>query len=95
MEFYTFCFVCYCITNIVILSSLFDPFREKGPLTDFFRCFMCVGFWVGAILSIYQFFFPLSLFPTITLFEIPFYAFIGSGSAWLFASLIEFLNPGD
>ena len=53
MELLVFVLVCYGITNIVCFGRILAPLRagvdrlKVDTLSEFVRCPMCVGFWVG------------------------------------------------
>tara|TARA_R100001079_G_C4359935_1_gene114619 strand:+ start:255 stop:584 length:330 start_codon:yes stop_codon:yes gene_type:complete len=50
-----FVLAAYGITQIVVYGSIFNAIRPtKGKLGEFFRCPMCVGFWVGVILWVFN-----------------------------------------
>lgn len=50
-----FVLAAYGITQIIVYGSIFNPVRPtKGKLGEFFRCPMCVGFWVGVILWVFN-----------------------------------------
>ena len=58
MELLVFVLVCYGITNIVCFGRIFAPVRagvdrlKVEVLSEFVRCPMCVGFWVGLAVSL-------------------------------------------
>ena len=47
MSFLYFILCSYGLTQILVFSKLFEPYRPKH---HFFHCPMCVGFWVGVLL---------------------------------------------
>ena len=58
---FTYCLVCYGFCNIVIYGKgpfhvfiWMHDFLEKihPQLNEVVSCFMCLGFWVGAVLSV-------------------------------------------
>ena len=87
----------YGITNIVVQSSLFAPFRDAvSRKVDcscfwlyFYRlitCMMCLGFWVGAFVGyFYGPFHP---------FNIIFNGALYSGAIWILHCIVMFLGNG-
>lgn len=56
MGLFYFIFVCYGFTMLIVQSRIMKPFREffKEPnpmIYKLLNCMMCVGFWVGLIVS--------------------------------------------
>ena len=49
----------YGLTQILVFSSLFEPYR---PSHHFFHCPMCIGFWVGVLLVLLNPFTELFMF---------------------------------
>ncbi len=49
MSFLYFVLACYGITSILVYGKIFETVR---PSHHFFRCPMCVGFWVGVFLML-------------------------------------------
>ena len=47
MDFIYFVLCAYGLTQILIYSHIFDKIR---PDKKFFKCSMCMGFWVGVLL---------------------------------------------
>lgn len=45
MELIYFVLICFGMTQIICFGTIFDSIR---PNYDFFRCPMCIGFWVGS-----------------------------------------------
>jgi hypothetical protein len=76
MQLITFILACYGMTMIVVYGKIFEPVR---PNHYFFRCTMCMGFWVGLI--------------NIFMIELPFNAFtagcISSGTSYLLSRLVD------
>ena len=51
MELLYFILAAYGLTQILIYGSIFNGWRPtKGKLGGLFKCPMCMGFWVGALL---------------------------------------------
>ena len=48
IELIYFILSCYGLTQIIMYGSIFDKIR---PNTRFWICPLCIGFWVGIILS--------------------------------------------
>ena len=46
MEILIFILACYGMTMIVVYGKIFDAIR---PQYHFFKCPMCMGFWVGIV----------------------------------------------
>ncbi len=44
-----FILVCYGLTQILVYGSIFNKIRPKH---HFFKCPMCMGFWVGVIVCL-------------------------------------------
>ena len=49
MTFVYFILCSYGLTQLLVFSAIFDPFRPKHY---FFHCPMCIGFWVGVLLML-------------------------------------------
>ena len=47
MDLIYFILVSYGMTQILVYGSIFNKIR---PDSDFFKCSMCMGFWVGIFL---------------------------------------------
>jgi hypothetical protein len=87
----------YGMTNIVVYSSLFEPFRSyistkvdtSRLMLYFYRlitCMMCLGFWVGALVGyFYGPFHPLNII---------FNGAIYSGTTWILHCIVMFLGNG-
>jgi hypothetical protein len=73
----TFILACYGMTMIAVYGKIFDAIR---PQHHFFKCPMCMGFWVGVI-------------NTICFFNMPFSWFIGgcisSGTSYFISRLVD------
>ena len=58
MRLVTFILICYGATNILCFGSIFDRLRARLDglgsvmLTELIHCPMCVGFWVGVLVSL-------------------------------------------
>lgn len=77
------------ITNILCYSSLFDKFRPKhGKLGELFQCSMCLGFYVGAIISVAFHFDGIELFPR-WYTGIIYCAFISSVTSYIIDKMIS------
>jgi hypothetical protein len=46
MEILIFILACYGMTMILVYGKIFDAIR---PTYHFFKCPMCMGFWVGIV----------------------------------------------
>jgi hypothetical protein len=46
MNLLTFILACYGMTMIAVYGKIFDAIR---PQHHFFKCCLCVGFWIGII----------------------------------------------
>ena len=73
----SFILACYGMTMIAVYGKIFDAIR---PQHHFFKCPMCMGFWVGVI-------------NTICFFNMPFSWFIGgcisSGTSYFISRLVD------
>lgn len=49
MELIMFILISFGLTQILVSGSIFDKIR---PDFKFFKCPMCIGFWVGVFLSL-------------------------------------------
>lgn len=47
MELIYFIFITYGLTQILVYGKIFDKIRPKF---EFFKCPMCIGFWVGGLI---------------------------------------------
>jgi len=51
MDLLYFILAAYGLTQILVYGSIFNRWRPtEGKLGELFRCSMCMGFWVGALL---------------------------------------------
>ena len=83
-----FVLAAYGITQIIVYGSIFNPIRPiKGKLGDFFRCPMCVGFWVGVILWVFNRNTELFTFEY-TLINLFILGGIASGTSYLITMLV-------
>lgn len=77
MTLITFILACYGMTMIVVYGKIFEAIR---PQHHFFKCTMCMGFWVGVINAV-------------CFFEMPFSAFaagcISSGTSYFISRLVN------
>ena len=53
MSLIIFVLVCYGATQIFCYGKIFDSIRptkeEHGMLGELFKCFLCMGFWIGIL----------------------------------------------
>lgn len=72
-----FILACYGMTMIAVYGKIFDAIR---PQHHFFKCPMCMGFWVGVI-------------NTVCFFSMPFSWFVGgcisSGASYFISRLVD------
>lgn len=77
MTLLTFILACYGMTMIAVYGKIFDAIR---PHHYFFKCTMCMGFWVGLINAV-------------CFFDMPFSAFIAgcisSGTSYFISRLVN------
>lgn len=81
--------ICYSITNVITQSSLFDPIRKyieqkNKHIGKLFKCPMCMGFWIGILLS-FIWFSPSNLID-FNMSNIPYCildGFLSSAISWL------------
>ena len=77
------------MTQIIVYGSIFNPVRPtKGKLGEFFRCPMCVGFWVGVILWVFNHNTELFTFEY-TFANLFILGGIASGTSYLFTMLVS------
>jgi Kef-type K+ transport system membrane component KefB len=73
----TFILACYGATMIAVYGKIFDAIR---PQYHFFRCPMCMGFWIGVLNAM-------------CFFELPFNTFIAgcisSGTSYFISRLVD------
>jgi hypothetical protein len=50
IQVFFFVLICFGMTNILAYGSIFNRIRPKH---HFFSCPMCIGFWVGVLLSFF------------------------------------------
>ena len=77
MELLTFILACYGMTMIAVYGKIFDAIR---PSYHFFKCPMCMGFWVGAINAICFFDLQINWFMA---------ACISSGTSYFISRLVD------
>tara|TARA_R110000744_G_scaffold99308_1_gene191730 strand:- start:746 stop:1030 length:285 start_codon:yes stop_codon:yes gene_type:complete len=78
LDLLLFCLVVFGAVNIITISKIGAPWRKKASeintkLGELFHCPMCMGFWVGLVLSFWK-------SPTDFIF---FDAILGSAAAWI------------
>jgi hypothetical protein len=76
MELLVFILASYGMTMILVYGKIFDPIRPKH---HFFKCPLCVGFWVGA-------FNWFLLSPCINAFAA---SCIGAGTSYFLSRLVD------
>jgi len=87
MSLIIFILAAYGLTQILVFGSIFDSIRPTtGKLGDLFRCSMCVGFWVGALL------YGISFYTELFTFELnvvnPFLlGWLSSGTSYILSQL--------
>ena len=59
LDLLLFCLVVFGTVNIITVSKIGAPWRKKASeintkLGDLFHCPMCMGFWVGLVLSFWK-----------------------------------------
>jgi len=77
MELLSFILACYGCTMIAVYGKIFEAIRPKY---HFFHCPMCMGWWIGAIMSICFFGLPFNWFVG---------ACIGSGMSYFISRLVD------
>lgn len=77
MELISFILACYGMTMIAVYGKIFDAIR---PQYHFFKCPMCMGWWVGAINAICFFDLPYNWFMA---------ACISSGTSYFISRLVD------
>ena len=75
----------YGLTQILVFSSLFKPYR---PSHHFFHCPMCVGFWVGVLLVLLNPFTELFTFD-VSLINAFLLGWLSSGTSYALCMLIS------
>ena len=77
MQLLSFILACYGCTMIAVYGKIFEAIRPKY---HFFHCPMCMGWWIGAIMSI-------------CFFDLPFNWFVGgcisSGMSYFISRLVD------
>jgi len=77
MMLLSFILACYGMTMIAVYGKIFDAIR---PQYHFFKCTMCMGWWVGAINAICFFDLPCNWFMA---------ACISSGTSYFISRLVN------
>jgi hypothetical protein len=77
--------ICYGITTVLTQSYILKPIRPKHK---FFHCYMCVGFWVGFTLCVFNNFSALINFD-FKYFDIILMSFLSSGTSYFLGMLID------
>lgn len=77
MMLLTFILACYGATMIAVYGKIFDAIR---PNYHFFKCTMCMGWWVGVINAICFFNLPFSWFVA---------GCISSGTSYFISRLVD------
>ena len=72
-----FILACYGMTMIAVYGKIFDAIR---PSYHFFKCPMCMGFWVGLINAVCFFDLPFGIIPA---------ACISSGMSYFISRLVD------
>ena len=73
----TFILACYGMTMIAVYGRIFEAIRPKH---HFFKCPMCMGFWIGAINAICFFNLDINWFVA---------ASISSGTSYFISRLVD------
>jgi hypothetical protein len=77
MQLLSFILACYGCTMIAVYGKIFDAIR---PQHHFFKCPMCMGWWVGTIMSLCFFSLPFNWFVG---------ACISSGMSYFISRLVD------
>lgn len=85
MDLLYFVLCSFGLTQILVYSKLFEPFR---PDHHFFHCPMCVGFWVGSFLLILSPFTELFKFE-VSIVNFLLLGFISSGTSYVLSMMIS------
>jgi len=85
MNLVIFILACYGMTKILTVGHIFDSIRPAGK---FWRCSLCMGFWVGLLAYIIFSASGVVLFANIWLGAFV-YAFLSSGTSYLLSSLFD------
>ena len=75
MTLIEFILICWGMTQILAIGRVFNWVRPDYYL---FKCPMCVGFWVGILVS------GVSNYPELTVIDVFFYGCISSGTSYAF-----------
>ena len=75
----------YGLTQILVFSSLFEPYR---PSHHFFHCPMCIDFWVGVLLMLLNPFTELFTFD-VTVVNALLLGWLSSGTSYALCMLIS------
>lgn len=85
MELIIFILICYGLTQVLTIGSIFNSIRPKH---EFFHCSMCVGFWVGVLVFLGFWFFQTPLFANIFVGSFLF-GCLSSGTSYFLCKLIS------
>ena len=85
MHLIYFILASYGLTQIIVYSTLFKPFR---PSYHFFHCPMCVGFWSGVLLMILNPFTELFTFG-VTIVNALLLGCLSSGTSYMLCMLVS------
>lgn len=80
-----FILVCYGLTQILVAGSIFNKIRPKH---SFFHCSMCMGFWVGILISI-VFLLNGAALPLLNWYTVVLYGLLSSGTSYIINRLID------
>ncbi len=85
MNLLWFALTSYGLTQILVYGKIFDKIR---PQNTFFRCPMCIGFWVGVFLCIIN---PLTELFIFELSVVNFFicGWLSSGTSYLLSNLVD------
>jgi hypothetical protein len=84
MELLYFILAAYGLTQILVYGSIFNGWRPtEGKLGELFKCPMCMGFWVGALLMFLSPFTELFNFD-ITVANFFLLGWLSSGTSYIF-----------
>jgi hypothetical protein len=89
MELIIFILVCYGLTQVLTIGSVFKSIRPKH---EFFHCSMCMGFWVGVLIYFLMGFVGVNLFafssPIALFFSCFLAGCLSSGTSYFLCKLI-------
>jgi hypothetical protein len=85
MELIIFILICYGLTQVLTIGSIFNSIRPKH---EFFHCSMCMGFWVGVLVFLGFWFFGTGLFANIFVGSFLF-GCLSSGTSYFLCKLIS------